>query len=435
MKEPLFPQIFRIRQRFASHKLDDIPGRIRAELDRVGVREKVQPGMEVAITAGSRGINNIVTILRTVAATIRECGGRPFLVPAMGSHGGGTAEGQREVLRGYGITEESVGCPIRSSMETVVIGRAPEGFDVHFDRHALNADFVVVVNRIKPHTQFTGPIESGLMKMLLIGLGKHRGAEIYHRAAWDYGFDRVVRSVARIVLARCRILAGLAIVEDAYDDTAHIEALPPQEFETREPELLRLAKEWMPKLPFDHAHVLLIDRLGKDLSGAGIDTNVIGRKTADHRAGPGEKPDIRYICVRGLSPGTHGNAIGLGLAEFCRSHILPEIDVHATRINAITSGHVSAAMLPLDYPTDREMLAVALSNIGLTPPQDAKLMWISDTLHLAEVECSAAYYDEARHREDLEVMTAPRPLPFDEEGNLPDMTGIGMLPKLADLSK
>ncbi|MBC7336914.1 MAG: DUF2088 domain-containing protein, partial [Clostridia bacterium] len=162
MKEPLFPQIFRLRQRFASHKLNDIPGRIRAELDRVGVREKVQPGMEVAITAGSRGINNIVTILRTVAATIRECGGRPFLVPAMGSHGGGTAEGQREVLRGYGITEESVGCPIRSSMETVVIGRAPEGFDVHFDRHALNADFVVVVNRIKPHTQFTGPIESGL---------------------------------------------------------------------------------------------------------------------------------------------------------------------------------------------------------------------------------------------------------------------------------
>ncbi len=435
MNEKAFPQIFRVRQRFPSHRLDDVPGRIRAELERVGVRERLRPGMEVAITAGSRGINNIVTILRTIAEVIRECGGQPFIVPAMGSHGGGTAEGQREVLRGYGITEESVGCPIRSSMETVVIGQAPEGFDVHFDRHAFAADFVIVVNRIKPHTQFTGPIESGLMKMLLIGLGKHRGAEIYHRAAWDYGFDRIVRSVARIVLTRCRILVGIAIVEDAYDDTAYIEAVPPAEFETREPQLLRQAKEWMPKLPFDHAHILLIDRLGKDLSGAGIDTNVIGRKTADHRAGPGEKPDIRYICVRGLSAGTHGNAIGLGLAEFCRSQILREIDVHATRINAITSGHVSAAMLPLDYPTDREMLAVALSNIGLTPPQDARLMWISDTLHLAEVECSAAYYEEARHRDDLEVITAPRPLPFDEAGNLPDMTAIRIVPKLADVPR
>jgi hypothetical protein len=421
MPDLVFPSIFRVRQKFVSRRIDDIPARIAAELERAGIRNKIRPGQSVAITAGSRGINNIVTILRTMVTILREWGACPFLVPAMGSHGGGTAEGQVGVLKAYGITEDSVGCPIRATMETVVIGQAPEGFDVHFDRFAYQADHVLVVNRIKPHTLFTGPIESGLMKMLLIGLGKHRGAEIYHRAVFDYSFDRIVRSVGRIVLGRCRILVGLAIVEDAFDDTAQLEAVLPDDFETREPELLKLAKEWMPRLPFDHAHVLLIDRLGKDLSGSGIDTNIIGRKTIDHRAAPGEKPDIRFICVRGLSPGTHGNAVGIGLAEFCRSEVIAQIDLHATRMNAITSGHVSAAMLPLDYTTDREMLTQALANIGMTSPQHARMLWIPDTLHLSEVECSTAYLAEAKDRSDLEVVTDVRPLPFGTDGNLPDM--------------
>lgn len=424
MPDLIFPSIFRVRQKFVSRRIDDISARVAAELERAAIRDKVKPGQSVAITAGSRGINHIVTILRTVVAVLRSWGANPFIVPAMGSHGGGTAEGQVGVLKSYGITEDSVGCPIRATMETVVVGQAPEGFDVHFDRFAYEADHVLVVNRIKPHTLFTGPIESGLMKMLLIGLGKHRGAEIYHRAAFDYSFDRIVRSVGRIVLTKCRILMGLAIVEDAYDETAHLEAVLPHDFETREPQLLNLAKEWMPRLPFDHAHVLLIDRLGKELSGSGIDTNIIGRKTNDHRAAPGEKPDIRFICVRGLSPGTHGNAVGIGLAEFCRSDILPQIDFHATRINAITSGHVSAAMLPLDYPTDREMLTQALANIGMTPPQDARMLWIPDTLHLSEVECSIAYFAEASDRSDLEIVTEVRPLPFGKDGNLPDMMAL-----------
>ena len=424
MPDLVFPSIFRVRQKFVSRRIGDIPARIVAEFERAGIRDKIKPGQSVAITAGSRGINNIVTILRTVVAILRDWGACPFLIPAMGSHGGGTAEGQVGVLSAYGITEDSVGCPIRATMETVVIGQATEGFDVHFDHFAYQADHVLVVNRIKPHTLFTGPIESGLMKMLLIGLGKHRGAEVYHRAAFDYSFDQIVRSVGRIVLTRCRILMGLAIVEDAFDDTAHLEAVLPHDFETREPQLLKLAKEWMPRLPFDHAHVLLIDRLGKDLSGSGIDTNIIGRKTNDHRAAPGEKPDIRFICVRGLSPGTHGNAVGIGLAEFCRSDILPQIDFHATRMNAITSGHVSAAMLPLDYATDREMLTQALANIGMTSPQNARMLWIPDTLHLSEVECSTAYLAEAKDRSDLEIITEVRALPFGNDGNLPDMIAL-----------
>lgn len=416
-----FPKIFRVRQKFPSRRLSDIPRTIVGELQRVGIRDHLGRGQTVAITAGSRGINHMPLILRTIVATLKEWGAIPFVVPAMGSHGGGTAEGQAGVLRSYGIREETVGCPIRATMETVVVGQAAEGFDVHFDRFAAEADHVLVVNRIKPHTLFTGSIESGLMKMLLIGLGKRRGAEIYHRAVFDYSFDRIVRSVGRLVLTQCRILAGLAILEDAYDQTAHLEALLPRQFEAREPELLKLAKEWMPRLPFDFAHVLLIDRLGKELSGSGIDTNIIGRKFNDHHAIPGEKPNIRFICVRGLSQATHGNAVGIGLCEFCRSELLRQIDTQATRINAITSGHVSAAMLPLDYPTDREMLTQALFNIGLTPTEQARLMWIPDTLHLAQLECSQAYWTEAVGRPDLEILSEPRDMPFDPSGNLPNL--------------
>ncbi|GAB4134226.1 nickel pincer cofactor-dependent isomerase, group 22 [Thermopirellula anaerolimosa] len=421
MRQVDFPHIFRVRQRFVSRGIADLESAVRREFDRIGLRDRIRPGETAAVTAGSRGIAAYARILRAVVQYLRESGAEPFIVPAMGSHGGGTAEGQREVLARYGITDETMGCPIRASMETVVVGRAAEGFDVHFDRFAAQADHVVVVNRVKPHTQFTGPIESGLMKMLLIGLGKHRGAEIYHRAVEDFGFDRIVRSVGRMVLERCRILCGLGLVEDAFDETGHVEALPPDQFETREPALLELAKQWMPRLPFDDAHILLIDRLGKDISGAGIDTNVIGRKYHYHHAAENERPRIRYICVRGLTEATHGNAIGIGFAEFCRSEVIRAMDVQATRINALTAGHVAAGMLPFDYPTDREMLTHALANIGLTPPPQSRLMWIADTSHLSELECSAAYWEEAQARSDLEVLTAPRPLPFDAAGNLPSV--------------
>ena len=419
MPQVEFPQIFRIRQRFVSRRIADLEAAVPKALERLALRDRVRPGQSVAITAGSRGIANYARIMHSVVRYFQELGAAPFLVPAMGSHGGGTAEGQRGVLARYGITPETMGCPIRASMETVVVGRAAEGFDVHFDRFAAQADHVVVVNRVKPHTQFTGAIESGLMKMLLIGLGKHQGAEIYHRAVADFGFDRIVRSVGRMVLSRCRILCGLGLVEDAFDETAHVEALLPDQFEAREPELLELAKAWMPRLPFDEAHILLIDRLGKDVSGSGIDTNVIGRKYHDHHAAEGERPRIRHICVRGLTEATHGNAIGIGFAEFCRSEVIRGTDFHATRINALTAGHVPAAMLPLDYPTDREMLAHALANIGLTPPPQCRLMWIADTSHLSELECSAAYQEEARGRNDLEILTDARPLSFDAVGNLP----------------
>ena len=414
----VFPQIFRLRQTFDAARVENVPVEVDTQLKRLRLHEKVRPGQTVAITGGSRGVANIAAILRAIIDHCKKLGARPFVVPAMGSHGGGTAEGQNKLLASYGITESSLGCPIRASMETVIVGQAAEGFPIHFDRLAFEADHVLVCNRIKPHTGFVGPIESGLMKMLLIGLGNSEGATIYHRAIRDFSFEQIIRGVAGEVLRRCHILAGVAIVENAYDQTGRIEAVRPEEFETRERELLTLAKQWLPRLPFQRADVLVIDRIGKDISGTGLDPNVVGRKFNDHAAIEEEWPKVRRICLRDLSEATHGNAIGYGIAEFCRSQILRQMDVEATRLNGLTSGHIAAVMTPLDYETDREMLTAALSTIGLAEPPEVRLLWIADTLHLSEVECSAAYLNEAREREDLEILSELRPLPFDKAGNL-----------------
>ncbi len=417
-----YPLIFRVRQKFDSPTLpaSQIPATVEAELSRLELGRRIQAGQTVAITAGSRGIANIALVIKAAVAHFQKLGAKPFIVPAMGSHGGGTAEGQRELLAGYGITEAYCGCPIRASMETVVVCQAAEGFPVHFDKHALGADHVLVVGRVKPHTNFVGDIESGLMKMMLIGLGKHEGAKIYHRAIMNHSFGQIVRSVAREVLAKCRIVAGLGIVENAYDQTAKIQAVAPHEFEDREKELLVLARAWMPKLPFKTADVLLLDQIGKNISGSGMDTNVVGRKFNDHVAMENEWPKIKRIVVRDLTDETHGNATGIGMSEFCRTRVVERMNTRITRINCLTGGHPTGAMVPLDYASDREILDAALPTIGLTEPPQAKLMWVHNTLDVAEVECGAAYLGEARERPDLTILHQPRPLPLDAHGNLPD---------------
>jgi hypothetical protein len=276
---------------------------------------------------------------------------------------------------------------------------------------------------VKPHTGLSGEIQSGLTKMTLIGLGKHAGARTYHWAAADFGFERIALDLAGMLFERGKIVAGLAVVENAYDQTAHIEAVAPPDFAEADRRLLRRAIEWMPKLPFGRADVLLIDEIGKDISGTGMDTNVVGRKFDDHKAVEHETPKIKRIVIRGLTPATHGNALGIGMCEFCLQRVIDGMDRDKTAINGITSLHVSGAMIPLVYPTDREVLSVALSTIGLTPPRDAKLMWIRNTLKVAELECSTAYLDQAKTRSDLTILTAPRPLPLDEGGFLPDFVG------------
>ncbi|MDP6467585.1 MAG: lactate racemase domain-containing protein, partial [Pirellulaceae bacterium] len=296
-----YPLMFRVRQTFERPRVDDIPAAVDAQLSQLELSKTIQPGQSVAITAGSRGIANIHLIIKAAVDHLRAIGAEPFIVPAMGSHGGGTAEGQRKIIECYGITESYCGCPIRASMETEVVCEAEEGFPVHFDRHAFTADHVIVCGRVKPHTGFTGDIESGLMKMMLIGLGKHAGAKVYHRAIKDNSFGQIVRSVAREVLSKCRIAAGLAIIENGYDETAKIAAVAPSDFEEREKELLVEAKQWMPRLPFKTADLLLIDEIGKNISGTGMDTNIVGRKYRDHIAREDEFPKVRYIAIRGLT--------------------------------------------------------------------------------------------------------------------------------------
>lgn len=419
-----FPRMLRIRQKFDAPRVTDIPAEVERQLATLKLQAKIKPGQTVAITAGSRGIANIAVIIKAAVQHFQKLGAQPFIVPAMGSHGGGTAEGQREIIEGYGVTEEYCGCPIKASMETVIVAETPQGIPVHFDKHASQADHVFVCGRVKPHTNFVGDIESGLHKMMLIGLGKHNGAKIYHRAIMDYSWIEIVRSVADAVIRNCKVIAGLGIVENAYDETGLIAAVAPEEFFQREKELLVLAKQWLPRLPFRQVHLLIIDEIGKNISGTGMDTNVIGRKYNDHRATDRDDTSVRTIFVRGLTEATHGNACGIGIAEFTNTRTVNSIDRRITAINSITGGHAPAAAIPIWYDTDREVVENALTTIGLATSERAKVIQIPDTLHLAEVLVSEAYLPEIQQRPDLEIISEPQDLQFDAAGNLSSV-GIG----------
>lgn len=412
------PQMYRVRQAFAAPRVTDVAGEVERQLGRLQLSSRVVPGETVAITAGSRGITNIAEITRAIVAHFRGIGARPFVVPAMGSHGGGTPEGQREILEGYGLTEQFLGAEIRASMETVVVDTTPQGIPVHFDRHAYEADHVLVAGRIKPHTGFVGEIESGLHKMMLIGLGKHAGAKIYHRAIQDYSFLEIIRAVAEVVLQKCKVVAGVAIVENSRDETALIEAVAPHDFFEREKALLRLARQWMPRLPFKDCDLLIVDEIGKDISGTGMDTNVVGRKYNDHAATERDDVRCRRIFVRSLTEATHGNATGIGLAEFTNRRTAEAVDHVKTRINCLTGGHPTAAMIPIVFETDREAVEAALQTIGLVEPARARIIQISNTLHVSEVLVSEAYAPQLAERPDLAIVSGPAPMAFDAAGNL-----------------
>lgn len=413
-----FPRMARVRQKFDAPKIDDIPAEVDSQMAALNLGEKVQSGQTVAITAGSRGIANIALIIKSICDHVKSLGGVPIIVPAMGSHGGGTAEGQQEIIEGYGVTEEYTGAEIRSSMETVIVDETPQGIPVHFDRMAFECDHVIVCGRVKPHTGFVGPIESGLHKMMLIGLGKHEGAKIYHRAILDHSFLEIIRAVADSVLQKCDVLCGVAIVENAYDETRTIEAVAPESFYERECELLKLSIEAMPKLPFDFVHLLVIDEIGKNISGSGMDTNIVGRKYNDHKATEHDNVAVRRIFIRGLTEATHGNACGLGMAEFTNTRTANEVDARITNINSLTGGHPSAAGIPCHWDSDREVIENALPTVGFIDPEKARVVQIADTLHLGEVLVSESCLAEVAERDDLELIDGPFDMPFDESGNL-----------------
>jgi hypothetical protein len=402
--------------------VEDIPSAVRATLEKLDLGRTIRPGQSVALTAGSRGIANIPLILKSVADFLKRLGAKPFIVPTMGSHGGGTAEGQRHILESYGITEQHVGVPIRASMDVVSLGTTPQGFPVLLDRMASEADHIGVVGRVKPHTGYHGPVESGLLKMMMIGLGKHAGALEYHRILLEQPYDLVVRSVSRTMRANAAIAFGVGIVENAYDETALVEAVLPQDFEPVEERLLALARKWLPRLPYQQADLLIIDEIGKDISGSGMDTNVVGRKRAFRmQPPPPDQPSMRLIFVRGLSERTHGNAAGIGLADFTTTRLVRAMSYRDTVINCLTAGYPEGAFVPVHFETDREVLDAALAIVGMRRPEEARVMRIRNTLCLEELEISEACLAEPTSNGKPQPLGAARAPAFDAEGNLPSL--------------
>ena len=412
-----FPDMIRLRQTFDRTMVTDIPGAVQAELKKLALGQRVRPGQRIALTGGSRGVANIALILKSAADYLKSLGARPFIFPAMGSHGGATAEGQTAMLAHYHVTEAFTDAPILSSMETVEISKTQDGVPVFIDKNAFEADGIIVVNRIKPHTKFKAPIESGLMKMMAIGMGKQKGAEYYHKAAIQYTFPKIIVDVGREVLKKVPILCGLGLVENGYDQTAAIAAVLPDELEKKEKELLILAKRMMPRLPFNEIDLLIIDEMGKDISGTGIDPNVTGRNRDILGVFP-HPVNVRRLFVRDLTPFSGGNATGIGLADLTTKRLVDKIDRLSTYMNCITGISLEKAAIPMHFETDRECIQVALGSVGLIPPRKSRIVRIKNTLQLDEVEVSEIYGGEIPSRPDLEILEGPRPMSFDVRGNL-----------------
>ena len=408
------PRMLKIRQTFPRARVADLPRAVAQALGAAAL--PIKRGDTVAVGAGSRGIANIDVIVGATVRWLRDLGAKPFVFPAMGSHGGGTSEGQLSVLAHYGITEATMGCPLRATMDVVQVGEAL-GLPVWLDRYAAEADWIGLVNRVKPHTDFKGSIESGLFKMMTIGLGKYTGAIQYHRANIQHGYETVITAVGREMLSRARIGFGVGIVENGYDETARVEAFAAENLEAGERRLLKDASAWMARLPFSPMDVLIVEEIGKNISGAGMDTNVIGRPSNPHEPFPAD-PKILWIVALDLTEESYGNAVGIGNADFTTRRLVDKIDMKPTLINAITACAPGGAKVPATYDTDREAIETALSCVGLTPPERARVVRIKNTLVLGEIEVSEAFLPELAKRSDLTRLADPVPLAFDAAGRL-----------------
>jgi len=409
-----------VRQKILSPKIEDYVLAIRDELRKKNLHNKIKLGWKIAITAGSRGIAHYPEILATVVDEVKRAGGKPFLAPAMGSHGGATPEGQLQVLKSLGITSETVGAPIHSSMEVDEIGRLDNNAPVYVDRIALKADGIIVVGRVKPHTDFKGKIESGVMKMMAIGLGKQKGAEMIH---WykSEGYHKLIPAAAKLIMKKAPILLGLAVVENAYHEIAIVKALELNEIEQEEMKLLEKAKELLARLPFKEIDTLVIDEIGKDISGEGMDTNVMGRFWLPGESDP-KAPKIKKIVVLDLSEGTHGNAIGIGLADVTTKRVISKIDYDVTFVNCLTAGSTEIAKIPVFLPNDRDAIATALHTCGPIDPRKAKVVRIKNTLELERFWISESLAEIVKSNRELlervEFLSESREMQFDVLGTL-----------------
>ncbi len=412
-----YPRMVRIQQNFKTSPIKDIPAKVRTELAGIQPQKIIARGDTVAITAGSRGIANLAVVLGEIIRELKKIGAKPFIIPAMGSHGGATPAGQKKILEHYGVTQKTMGVPVKSSLSVVQVGSTPDLIPVYLDRNAANADHIVVVNRVKPHTDFQGKFESGLMKMMVIGMGKQKGADHYHNVIVRRGHYPVFLSVAREILQRCPVAFGVALVENQRDETQIIRAIPAAEIETTEYQLLKKAKRLFPRIPLNPIDLLIVDQMGKEISGTGMDQNVIGRSVIPYHR-PSIKNDIMRIFVRDLTADSEGNATAIGNADFTTKRLVQKIDHRATYMNAITSSCPEAVRIPPYYDNDRQAIDTALKTIGPIEPQNSRIVHILDTLRLEEMYVSEVMLAEVQKRKDISVNGSPGPMKFDAEGNL-----------------
>jgi hypothetical protein len=405
--------MYRIRQDLDTEEIADLAEALRSALSAEALAGRIRPGMRVAVTAGSRGIDRIAEVLRLTVAWLHSLGANPFIVPAMGSHGGQPPEGPVNLLTALGITEETVGAPVEGDPETVVLGYV-EGMPVHCARTAAGADGVIVVNRVKPHTSYSGEFESGLAKMLAVGLGHRQGAEFVH-AQGVRAMPTIIPKMAQVVLAHTKVVAGIALLENGLDRLKKIEALPSDEIMAREPGLLDEARRLRPMLPFEEADVLVVDSLGKDLSGTGMDAHVIGRRFLTGEQEP-DLPRIKRIAVLRLSPGSKGNAYGIGLADVTTQAVLRVMDLASMHANAMTSTFVERVRVPLALPSDRQTIEAAVSTCNHTDFQTLRLGRIRNTLHLKELYVSESLLNALS--KPVDVLEGPQEWSFDDHGNL-----------------
>jgi len=416
-----FPRLATIRQPVPMAPLADVAQAVRDELARIDLRTRVAPGARIAVAAGSRGITDYALIVKTVVEELRAFGAEPFIFPAMGSHGGATAEGQREILAEYGISEQTLNVPVRPAMDVQTLGTTTEGVEVVWSSEALQADGVIVINRIKPHTDFqSDSIGSGVLKIMVVGLGKRAGAAAYHVASTRFGYEQMLRSIAHVVLQNAPIVGGFGIVENQLHQTARIAALLPETMETGEAELFREASRLMPKLPVDDIDLLIVDRIGKNISGAGMDPNITGRWVHGYTSMLGGKggsgPHVRRLLVRDLTPETHGNGIGIGLADITTTRLVNALDTKKTYINALTSLTPNCAKIPIHFESDREAISMALGSLAMADPSTAKIVRIADTLTLDRLEISEEVLGQ--RAASIEAEGDPAEMKFDEGGNL-----------------
>lgn len=408
------PEMVFVRQSFEQQCVENIEKELRNGLSAKLAEKELKPGMKVAITAGSRGIHHIDSILKILVDFVRENKGEPFIIPAMGSHGGAEADGQRKVLKDLGITEERMGCPIYSSMRVSEIGVTSDGKVVHLDAYAAGADGIIVVNRIKAHTSFTGRYESGLLKMMAVGMGKQVGAQACHSEGHGK-MAEFVESYGRAILEQANILFGVAILENAYDETRRIAVLRKEEFLEQEPLLLLEAKEHMPRIYLSDIDVLIVDRMGKDISGLGMDPHVTGCFATVYAKGP-KRPG--RLVVLDMTEETHGNANGIGVADLTTRRLLEKIDFESTYANALTATLSQAARLPMALDNQKKAIQAAVQASGCAGKREVRIVRIQDTLHLEKIWVSASMAEEVQRHPQMEILEQKRPFLFDVNGNL-----------------